>query len=199
MANVTKSTLKGYFQKGSIPSQANFQSLIDTTLAPQSSSIDTGTGVQGTGDAYKLDIADINNEKITTVVLDLQGLSSSGADNGIIGLDGSTSSYLMKWDTPTNGNLYKVEVGCGETLSGGVTDIDLAFSASIQSTHATISQSNAVFFTSDSARDQGDFKSPESMIGVPTNNDYLYLVNGTGGQSGGAYTAGKLIIKFYGI
>jgi|21_taG_2_1085346.scaffolds.fasta_scaffold00254_27 hypothetical protein len=198
MARVTKSTLKGYFQKGSIPSQTEFESLIDTTAAPTSTSVDYGTGVQGTGDTYQLDIAELNGEKITTVIMDLQGLSGSAADNGIIGISGSDSSYLLKWDTAIHGNLYKVDLGCGETLAGSVNDVDLAFSASIQSTFATVTQSNAVILTSDSARDSGEFKTTSTITGVPSTDDYIYMTNGTSGTAG-IYTAGKLIIKFYGI
>tara|TARA_R110000822_G_scaffold286671_2_gene407975 strand:- start:397 stop:1041 length:645 start_codon:yes stop_codon:yes gene_type:complete len=214
MANgVNKSTLKGYFATGQIPTQPHFEDLVDCSINTAetsqqflSSSLVThvvgsstyGAGVQGTGDVYKHNVLDVNSEKITTIVVDLQGLSASAADNAVIGLSGSDSSYLMQWKTAVNGNLYKIELGCGETLLGGGADVDLAFSASIQSTYATISQSNAVLFTSDSGRDAGDFKTSNSMVGVPSNDDYIHLMNGTSGTDS-PYTAGKLIIKFYGI
>lgn len=214
MANgVNKSTLRGYFATGQIPTQPHFEDLVDCNINTAetsqqflSSSLVThvvgsstyGAGVQGTGDTYKHNVLDFNNEKITTIIVDLQGLSGSGADNAVVGLSGSDSSYLMQWKTAVNGNLYKVEIGCGETPVGGLKDVDLAFSASIQSTFATISQSNAVMLQSDSSRDAGDFKTSETITGLPSNNDYIHLIHGTSGAQG-PYSAGKLIIKFYGI
>jgi hypothetical protein len=34
------------------------------------------------------------------------------------------------------------------------------------------------------------------MTGLPTANDYLYIVNGE--AAGGTFTAGKFLIEFYG-
>jgi len=210
---VNKSTLKGYFATGNIPSQTNFEDLVDCNINTAetnqqflSGSLVThitgsstyGSGIQGTGDSYQYHVAQINGEKITTVIMDLQGLSGSATDNAIIGISGSSDASLFQWDTAVHGNLYKVDLGCGETLAGSVNDVDLAFSASIQSTFATVTQSNAVILTSDSARDSGEFKTTETISGVPSTNDYIYMTNGTSGATG-IYTAGKLIVKFYGI
>ena len=215
MANVTKPTLKGYFEKGSIPTQTNFEDLVDSSLNTAeticqvlSSSLKThitgsgtyGSGVQGTGDGYKYNVIELNNEKITTIVVDLQGLSSSAAANNVIGLSGSSNASLFRYYNAVHGTLYKVEIGCPEALAGGESHVTLKFSGSAQSTFANVSQSANTILSSG-----GDLGTAElvsnvnaALTAVPYENDFVYLVNGSSGTTG-AYTAGKLIVKFYGI
>ena len=200
MANATKSTLKGYFQRGSIPSQENFETLVDATLAPASSSLNSGEGVQGTGDTFKLDVSEINSEKILTCIVDLRGLSSSATTDTVIGLSGSSESHLFQWDTSSFGLPYKVELACAETPAGGQKDFDVKFSGSAQATYAAITQSANRIITSNTDLDVGEHLSSanSTMLGIPSHDDFVFLTNGGSGTTG-IYTAGKLIIKFYGI
>ena len=213
MANQTKDTLKGYFNTGDIPSEANFQDLIDSSINQSeticqvlSGSLKThitgsgtyGSGIVGTGDGYKVHTFEINNEKITTLVVDMQGISSSATINQIVGVSGS-DNHLFQWSTPAHGLCYKVEMGCGETLSGGTTDIDVFATASAQATFATAGASE-VIFQSQGNHVAGRSRSSlgEELAHIPTTGDYIYLTNGAFGTNG-TYTTGKLIIKFYGI
>jgi hypothetical protein len=199
MANVTKSTLKGYFQRGSIPSQENFETLVDATLAPASSSLNSGEGVQGTGDTFKLDVSEINSEKILTCIVDLRGLSSSATTDTVVGVSGSSESHLVQWDTSSFGLPYKVELACAETPVGGQLDFDVKFSGSAQPTFAAVTQSaNSVVAGTNFNAGEIRSNTNSTMTGVPSHDDFIFLTNGGSGTTG-IYTAGKLIIKFYGI
>lgn len=210
---VNKSTLKGYFATGQIPTQTNFEDLVDcnintaeTAVQTLSSSLDThvvgiashSAGIQGSGDSYKLNVVKLNNEFITTIVVDLQGLSSSAAGQTIIGTSGSDSS-LFKWSTTANGNCYKAEIGVGESPAGGNVRLDLMKSSSLQATFASSVGDNQIIDFGQQM-DQGDTISSDNnaLDAVPVDGDFIYLKSGAVGTNGN-YTAGKLIIKFYGI
>ena len=215
MANQTKDILKGYFNTGDIPSEANFQDLIDSSLNQAeticqvlSGSLKThitgsgtyGSGMQGTGDGYKYNVIELNNEKITTIVVDLQGLSSSATTNNVIGLSGSSDASLFRYYNTVHGSLYKVEIGCAEEPAGGEPHLSLKFSGSAQSTFANIFQSANVILSTGGDLNTGELISNvnSALTAVPSDNDFVYLVNGSSGTDA-AYTAGKLIIKFYGL
>lgn len=215
MANQTKDILKGYFNTGDIPSEANFQDLIDSSLNQAetvtqvlSGSLKThitgsgtyGSGMQGTGNDYKYNVMELNNEKITTIVVDFQGLSSSADTNDIIGLSGSSDASLFRYYNNVHGSIYKIEIGCAEALVGGEPHLTLKFSGSAQSTYANISQSANIILSTGGDLDTGELISNvnSALSTVPNDTDFIYLVNGTSGTDG-AYTAGKIIVKFYGI
>ena len=215
MARQIKDILKGYFNTGDIPSEANFQDLIDSAVNTAetnnqtiSSSLEThisgsgtfGSGIQGTGDSYQYHVAQINGEKITTCIIDLRGLSSSATTDTVIGLDGASESHLFQWNTASSGLLYKVELACAETPAGGEPDIDLKFSGSAQATFAAVTQSANVIIASNADLDAGEHRDTTNNVisGIPSHEDFIFLTNGSSGTTA-EYTAGKIIAKFYGI
>ena len=215
MANQTKDILKGYFNTGDIPSEANFQDLIDSSVNQAetvnqviSSSLEThitgsgtfGSGIQGTGNTYQYHVSKINGEFVTTCIIDLRGLSSSATTDTVIGLDGASESHLFQYNTASHGLLYKVELACAETIATGEPNLSMKFSGSAQATFAAVTQSANVLINASSDLFAGEHVSSTdgTITSIPSHEDFIFLTNGASGTNA-EYTAGKIIAKFYGI
>ena len=162
---------------------------------------DTGGGFDGAA-GVTMYVAKVNGEIITTILVDLEGLVVSGTRWDIIGEDGVAATYITRITPAVNGVVYKSEMSCIELPAGTntTTDIDLATNDEslaedvyIPSTGTTNTLINA----------KGPWTSGRRVVSTPTQgydsvNHYLYLINGSGANSGGTYTAGKLVIKLYG-
>ncbi len=172
-----------------------------------------GTGFTSTGEAPDYEIRRYGPEKETTILLDLQGLSS--ADNVVtdaIGLAAGNPAFIGRYTTGYAGDGYnavitRVEFTCLEapTVSAGanVLDFDL-----VKATAGTY-----VFDTDDLtaqagygviAEMGGNISLNQTIVvntpGQATNDDYFYLKSGAavdGSGTDGLFTAGKLQIKIY--
>ncbi len=230
--NVTKTTLKTYFNTGDQPTEANFTDLVDsnlnladttaqtvvsaTTFGGQMSASavyasgalhmeDTGATGRGagalTGSAFSVKTANINGECITTILVDLEGMKSKNDEADIIGIAGTANAYLMKWETARHGVAYKVEMACIEAPTGGTEDIDLLSNSSGTATYDTDGSGFTDLLLAGGDWAVGKRLGTDGANGTQTqiaNNDYLYLAAGDA-NTDGIYTAGKLIIKCYGV
>ena len=230
--NVTKTTLKTYFNTGDQPTEANFTDLIDsnlnladttaqsvvsaTTFGGQMSASavyasgalhieDTGATGRGagalTGSAFSVKTANINGECVTTILVDLEGMKSKNDEGDVIGIAGTANSYLMKWETARHGVAYKLEMACLEAPTGGSEDIDLRSNSSATATYDTDGSSFTALLAAGGDWSVGKRLGTDGAIGTQTqiaDNDYIYLVAGDA-NTDGIYTAGKLIIKIYGV
>ena len=230
--NVTKTTLKTYYNTGDQPTESNFTDLIDsnlnladttaqavvsaTTFGGQMSASAvyasgalhientsaTGRGAgAATGSAFSVKTANFNGECVTTILVDLQGMKSKNDEADIIGIDGTAASYLMKWETAYHGTCYKVEMACIEAPTGGTEDIDLLCNSSVTATYDTDGSGFTDLLLAGGDWAVGKRLGTDGANGTQTqiaNNDYLYLAAGDA-NTDGVYTAGKLIIKCYGV
>ena len=230
--NVTKTTLKTYFNTGDQPTEANFTDLIDsnlnladttaqsvvspTTFGGQMSASavyasgalhieDTGATGRGagalTGSAFSVKTANINGECVTTILVDLEGMKSKDDEGDVIGIAGTANSYLMKWETARHGVAYKLEMACLEAPTGGTEDIDLRSNSSATATYDTDGSSYTALLAAGGDWSVGKRLGTDGANGTQTqiaNNDYLYLVAGDA-NTDGVYTAGKYVIKIYGV
>ena len=230
--NVTKTTLKTYFNTGDQPTEANFTDLIDsnlnladttaqsvvsaTTFGGQMSASavyasgalhieDTGATGRGagalTGSAFSVKTANINGECVTTILVDLEGMKSKNDEGDVIGIAGTANSYLMKWETARHGVAYKLEMACLEAPTGGTEDIDLRSNSSGTATYDTDGSSFTALLAAGGDWAVGKRLGTDGANGTQTqiaDNDYIYLVAGDA-NTDGIYTAGKLIIKIYGV
>jgi hypothetical protein len=165
-----------------------------------------------TGSAYSCKTANINGETITTILVDIEGMKSKNDEGDVIGIAGTTNSYLMKWQDDIHGVCYKLEMACIEAPTGGTEDIDLRANSSATATYDTDGSAYTALITTGedwtirmrkgSLAGVGTFEAPTSGAAIvsttPANNDYLYLVAGDAATDG-VYTAGKFIIKLYGV
>ena len=139
----------------------------------------------------------------TTVLVDLaQGAGSGGSADDVIGTDGVTNAggaYIAELTDDVNGVLFAVKFSCIEVPTGGDPDINLVFSATGTDVH------DAAVTTGTVLLDNGDLTLGESattaigtaVIAGGTNAlKYAYLTSGDATDA--AYTAGKIIVTFYG-
>jgi hypothetical protein len=164
-----------------------------------------GGGFNGAEDGGVVEsyVSKINGEIVTTLLVNIDDLVSSAAEEDIIGEDGVGSAYLTRITTAVNGVVYKAEMACIEDPAGSnaCADIDLvANTAALAEDAAYDSSGNATMLIKKSGNwEAGMFmQTSGSLDTADLPNAYIYLANGgaTGGQ--GTYTAGKFIIKFYG-
>ena len=155
-------------------------------------------------------VSKINGEIVTTILVDIEDLYTSGDIKDIIGEDDVAAAYMTQITTAVNGLIYKAEMSCVETPAGDncTLDIDLVGgSVSLPEDAATDSGGStattlincggnwAAGATRTSAAEPG---AAGTQALANTVDDYLYLATGDAASSGGQYTAGKFVIKLYG-
>ena len=162
----------------------------------------TGGGFDGAA-GVTLYVSKVNGEIITTILVDIEGLVVSGTALDIIGEDGVAAAYITQITTAVNGIIYRAEMACIEAPAGTNTtaDIDLGANNSSKAEDAKYTQGGGAIalIAAGEAWTAGMYKTTTAgtdFSGLA--DDYLYLANGSGANSGGTYTAGKFIIKLYG-
>ena len=169
-----------------------------------------GPGLQsGSVTGPVMRVQEVNGEVITTITLDLQGLSGSTSAGGLQVMGNAESAsdpaYLYQHQDSINGILYKAELSCIEliTAGGGDNTRNFCLSASTLGTygHGQVAASMGDPFC---------VMAPEAAITKgqtivdtfvsSSDNAYVYIVNGVAatGSSGGQYTGGKLVFRLYG-
>mgnify|MGYP007072305837 FL=1 len=158
-----------------------------------------GAGIEGTAETYitqverfKSDTTTNVNLVKTTIMIDLTGLASSGA-NDIIGKAGSGVAYIGRVTTANTGVVFGVTMECFETPAGGDPDIDL-YSA----TEATGVEDSAIGDLTETIIINGGDASVGTRTagGTIVADQYLYLVSGAATNAN--YTAGRLVITILG-
>lgn len=155
-----------------------------------------GNGVVGIAEQYASRVEDVGGLKKTTIFIDLTGLRSTAAGD-IIGDDGTSNPcHLGQIVAADSGTIVAVSVTCLEAPAGGDPDIDLysADEATGSEDDAISGLSNTVQLTNGGDHVAGDV---DPTNGVPTANQYLYLV--AGATTDADYTAGKLLIELWGV
>jgi hypothetical protein len=161
------------------------------------------------------------HEVVTEIAIDLassQGaLTAVATDGDVIAVSASSGThspgYLAKLDFTENGHIIAIDMTCLEVPTGGSADIILVstgsatavYDNSVTTTGTPItlidngqawSLGKFVSWSSGSALTAGSLTISGSVEG--DNSQYLYLANGAG-SGAGLYTAGKYVIRLYGI
>jgi len=154
-----------------------------------------GTGITGgTGTVYKADVQKLGNIFHTRILIDLTGLASSGSGD-IIGKAATANSHIGQITAAINGTVLSGKITCMEAPAGGDPDINLWYAD-----EATGTEDAAITGLTNQVQmcDSGDL-ALGSMISIPTPpaaDKYLYMV--TGAATDANYTAGKILIEFFG-
>ena len=156
-----------------------------------------GPGITDASDCvYRSSVHRRGDVIVTQILIDLTGLKSATTDLDIIGeaVTGD-DAHLGQITAAQNGTILGGKMMCLE-LPASLTDIDL-YSATVSTGEHEDGIAALVETALVTKGAAWAIDSVEAFTGVPTANDYLYLVNGTG-DTADDFTAGKFLIELYG-
>lgn len=165
---------------------------VGAIIAPTATA-EHGAGVIGTGAAPVTTRWVENGHIITEIKVDLQGLASKNTANDVIGLAAGGNAYIGQNVVAKNGVIYKMELICLETPTGGDNDVNVVVNSS-----GTLAYDGAGGTTY--GIDGGDAVAGQVVADLTqslTANHYFYLTAGTG-DTADTYTAGQFIVRMYG-
>ena len=153
-----------------------------------------GTGISAVSNAIvKHSVITVGNIIETTIALDLTGLNSSAAAD-IIGKDATANCHYGQITAAVNGTVLGGKLTCLEAPAGGDPDINLWYAD-----EATGTEDAAVTGLTNQVQvcDSGDL-ALNSVVSLTTVAADKYLYMATGAATNADYTAGKLLIEFWG-
>ena len=165
-----------------------------STLTGNTIATTAGTGITtGTGTVYQAGVIKIGEVFHTTILIDLTGLASSGSGD-IIGKDSTANSHIGQITAAVNGTVLGGKLTCLEAPAGGDPDINLWYAD-----EATGTEDAAVTGLTNQVQicNSGDL-ALNSVVSLATVAADKYLYMATGAATNADYTAGKLLIEFWG-
>lgn len=157
-----------------------------------------GLGItSGVGTIHKSSVQRLGDLYLTRILLDLTGLTSADSDLDVIGVEDTTSPcHIGQITTGVNGTIFGGSVTCLEAPAS-LTDIGIYSAGS-----GTLVYENLITDASDeivilTPAVQAVANGAVPIANVPTNGQYLYLVNGAI-DTPDIFTAGKLLVELYG-
>jgi|TARA_B100000745_G_scaffold114016_1_gene73523 hypothetical protein len=165
-----------------------------STLTGNTIATTAGTGITtGTGTVYEAGVIKIGEVFHTTILIDLTGLASSGSGD-IIGKDSTANSHIGQITAAVNGTVLGGKLTCLEAPAGGDPDINLWYAD-----EATGTEDAAVTGLTNQVQicNSGDL-ALNSVVSLATVAADKYLYMATGAATNADYTAGKLLIEFWG-
>jgi hypothetical protein len=165
-----------------------------STLTGNTIATTAGTGITtGTGTVYEAGVIKIGEVFHTTILIDLTGLASSGSGD-IIGKAATANSHIGQITAAVNGTVLGGKLTCLEAPAGGDPDINLWYAD-----EATGTEDAAVTGLTNQVQicNSGDL-ALNSVVSLTTVAADKYLYMATGAATNADYTAGKLLIEFWG-
>jgi hypothetical protein len=165
-----------------------------STLTGNTIATTAGTGITtGTGTVYEAGVIKIGEVFHTTILIDLTGLASSGSGD-IIGKAATANSHIGQITAAVNGTVLGGKLTCLEAPAGGDPDINLWYADEATGTEdaAVTSLTNQVQICN-----SGDL-ALNSVVSLATVAADKYLYMATGAATDGNYSAGKILIEFWG-
>ena len=165
-----------------------------STLTGNTIATTAGTGITtGTGTVYEAGVIKIGEVFHTTILIDLTGFASSGSGD-IIGKDSTANSHIGQITAAVNGTVLGGKLTCLEAPAGGDPDINLWYAD-----EATGTEDAAVTGLTNQVQicNSGDL-ALNSVVSLATVAADKYLYMATGAATNADYTAGKLLIEFWG-
>lgn len=154
-----------------------------------------GIGITGTADNYVTSVEKTGTIIKTTILIEVDGLNSGGAADEVIGADGAGVAHLGQITAAVNGTIFAGKITCLETPTGGEPDIDLWYTDDATGVEDTLISDMA---NQIQCIDHGDWTGADVdvLTAFPAANKYLYL--GGGDATDATYTAGILLLEFWG-
>ena len=166
-----------------------------STLTGNTIATTAGTGItSGSGTVYAASVIKTGGIYHTKILIDLTGLASSGSGD-IIGKAATANCHIGQITAAVNGTVLGGKMTCLEAPAGGDPDINLWYAD-----EATGTEDAAVTGLTNQTQmcDSGDL-ALNSVISIPTPpaaDKYIYMA--TGAATDANYTAGKILIEFFG-
>ena len=153
-----------------------------------------GVGITGTAAAFVATVTQLGTIIKTEILIDLTGLNSGGTADDIIGANGAGVAHLGQITAAINGTIIAGRLTCLETPATGDNDIDLH-----SATEATGVEDTAISALVETKLcNSGDLTAGTVVaLTPPAADQYLYLTGGTG-DSDATYSAGILLLEFWG-
>ena len=171
---------------------AHFDIISVITLSDAAVPNASGTGMSGVQNS----LARIHGEMVSSFLIDLETASahSGGSAGKVIGRDSSGSggaAYVTQITEFRNGIITHGELLCLEAPVGGEDNIGVAFSST------SLEEGGTPNHLDGTAADQYVGKRTAITIGQDVTSDYVYLY--TGGTDSGNYSAGRFILRLFGV
>ena len=196
---VTKGSTGAFTDNSTYSTNASVGGTLDvtgrSTLTGNTVATTAGTGITtGTGTVYAASVIKTGGIFHTKILIDLTGLASSGSGD-IIGKAATANSHIGQITAAINGTVLGGKLTCLEAPAGGDPDINLWYAD-----EATGAEDAAITSLTNQVQmcDSGDL-ALNSVISIPTPpaaDKYIYMA--TGAATNADYTAGKLLIEFFG-
>ena len=166
-----------------------------STLTGNTIATTAGTGItSGSGTVYAASVIKTGGIYHTKILIDLTGLASSGSGD-IIGKAATANCHIGQITAAVNGTVLGGKMTCLEAPAGGDPDINLWYAD-----EATGTEDAAVTGLTNQTQmcNSGDLalNSVISIATPPAADKYIYMV--TGAATDANYTAGKILIEFFG-
>ena len=169
---------------------ATFAGIVDLN----GNTMSAGTGITtGTGTVYAGSAVKVGGVYSTSILLDITGLASSGSGD-IIGKAATANSHIGQVTAANNGTILTGQWSVYEAPATGDPDIDLWYAD-----EATGTEDAAVTGLTNQVQicNSGDL-ALNSVVSLATVAADKYLYMATGAATNADYTAGKLLIEFWG-
>lgn len=156
---------------------------------------EAGAGItDGTGTIYKSGVTRSGGVIVTSILMDLTGLSSATSDLDIIGI-GTSAAHIGQITAAVNGTILGGRMTCLE-LPASLTDIDLyaADEGTGKFEDGIAALAETALVTKGGAWAAG---AVNYMTGLPAADQYLYLTNGAA-DTADPFTAGRFLIELFG-
>jgi len=158
-----------------------------------------GAGMISTEIVPQYTRAKVGRDIITTVLIDLTGLANKNDVDDVIGLAAGGAAYFYKNVVAENGIIHKIEMTCLElpTASSNVgLDVDLVSNSAATRVYDNDGSGYTSVIAAGADMVLGD--TLQNLADHGAADDYYYLTTGATHTGDSTYTAGKLMIKFYG-
>ena len=161
--------------------------------------ISTGTGANGAPQIFQ----ETTNGRdiITSIEIDLTGLTSKNDTGDVIGINGTDGAYFFKNVAAEIGVITKIEMICLElpTASSNVNlDIDISSESVSDGAWDDDGSGYTVQLAAGGNMALGQtFTSANPIAAASPGNDYFYLLTGNTHTGDSVYTGGNILVKIY--
>lgn len=137
---------------------------------------------------------------VTEVYLDLHAaaVSSKNTDLDVIGEAAGGAAYIGQITAANHGTLVEMSITCVEVPATGDDDINFATSTAATAIYDDGAAGLAGYVLLHNHAGAWTLGETVHLATLPAANSYIYLTSGNG-DTAGAYSAGKFLIKMYGV